>query len=204
MQTNIFQNQKIWVSGLPGTGQPLLARVSVFIHLNQTLTKNSKKKFIAYSFGRNFENRGSHALNLLILTEVLQSSYKSWQLESTHLRILPQNFTMIKGKLQEMLTFISGGFTFVKLFLDMLVYLFRQDWLEYKQVHAYMLGESKNNLGVKELEQILITFNHRLFLAFLLLFDYYRCNNYVFFKVCFCVFAWAWHHWHLHLKCLIT
>ena len=33
---------------------------------------------------------------------------------------------------------------------------------------------------------------------------YYRCNNYVFFKVWFCVFAWTWHHWHLHLKCLIT
>ena len=33
---------------------------------------------------------------------------------------------------------------------------------------------------------------------------YYRCNNYVARKVSFCVFAWAWHHWHLHLKCLIT
>ena len=33
---------------------------------------------------------------------------------------------------------------------------------------------------------------------------YYHCNNYVFFKVCFCVDAWAWHHKHSHLKCLIT
>ena len=34
--------------------------------------------------------------------------------------------------------------------------------------------------------------------------NYYRCNNYVFFKVCFCLDVWTWCHKQSHLKCLIT
>ena len=32
----------------------------------------------------------------------------------------------------------------------------------------------------------------------ILMLTYYRCNNYVYRKVCFCVSAWTWRHWHSH------
>ena len=35
-------------------------------------------------------------------------------------------------------------------------------------------------------------------------FYYYRCNNYVARKVCFCVSAWTWRHRHYQLIFLIT
>ena len=34
--------------------------------------------------------------------------------------------------------------------------------------------------------------------------NYYRCNNYMDSKICFCVNTWAWRHKHSHLISLIT
>ena len=62
-----------------------------------------------------FESRGSHALNFLICTEIIQSSHKCSRLQSAHLRILTQNFTMIQISFRRYVHLFQRRLTFVAL-----------------------------------------------------------------------------------------
>ena len=110
MQSKIFQNQKNWVPGLPElVNHSCLGEGECLHPFKQNSDQNFQNKVYRLFFRRKFLKTGSHTLNFIIPTEIIQSSHKRWQLLSTHLRILTQNFAMISENFLEIYTFFQGG-----------------------------------------------------------------------------------------------
>ena len=156
----------------------VLVRASVLIHLNKDLTKNSKIRFIAYSFGGNFLKQGQSLLKFSL-------SYNNHVSKPQMITITLNTFENIDKKfhndprktLGDMCIYFRGGLTFVVLFILIKCSLRLQPWLPIDEFKVPSTSPARIHWGLILLDSYFYCLYPHCFLGFMSIAYKLECEN---------------------------